>query len=75
MRTERTRQAIIEAYTDLLGEGDHSPSAQAVAARAGVGLRTVYNQFADIETVRAEAGAAVYERLQPLLLQPPRHRP
>lgn len=61
---------IVEAYTDLLAEGHRSPSAQAVAERAGVGIRTVYNQFADLESIRAEAGVTVYWRLEPHLLRP-----
>ena len=39
-RSERSRELIAEALYELMGEGDLGPSAQKVADRAGVGIRT-----------------------------------
>ncbi len=39
---------------ELVQEGNPEPGAEAVAQRAGVGLRTVFRLFSDIETVVAE---------------------
>lgn len=55
-RTRRTREAVVDALLALLEEGDPAPTAQRVAQRAGVALRTVYVQFSDMETLWAAAG-------------------
>jgi len=65
LRGARTRRAIVQAYTDLLSAGHGSPRAQQVAELAGVGIRTVYNQFSDLEALRAEAGVEVWARIAP----------
>ncbi|MCR9270054.1 MAG: TetR/AcrR family transcriptional regulator [Hyphomonadaceae bacterium] len=39
---------------DLLREGDMTPTAAAVADRAGVGLRTVFRHFEDMESIFEE---------------------
>jgi TetR/AcrR family transcriptional regulator, regulator of autoinduction and epiphytic fitness len=46
-RAERTRAAIIEALVAVLEEGDLQPTAERIAERAGVSLRTVYQHFPD----------------------------
>lgn len=50
-RSDRSRGKIVQAMFELLGEGDTSPSAVAVADRAGVGLRTVFRHFDDMESI------------------------
>ncbi len=55
-RAQRTRDAVVEALLALQEEGDLQPTAQRVAARAGVALRTVYGHFADMEALWLEAG-------------------
>ena len=54
-RSHRSRRAIIEAMRALHAEGDPRPTAPRVAARAGVSVRTVWQQFADMETLLVEA--------------------
>jgi AcrR family transcriptional regulator len=51
-RGERTRLRVIEALLDLVDEGTVRPTAQEVATRAGVALRTVYHHFEDVEALR-----------------------
>ena len=55
-RSHRTRRAIVDAMRALHGEGDLRPSASRIAGRAGVSLRTVWQQFADMEALLLEAG-------------------
>jgi TetR/AcrR family transcriptional regulator, regulator of autoinduction and epiphytic fitness len=55
-RSHRTRRAIVDAMRALHGEGDLGPSAPRIAERAGVSLRTVWQQFADTEALLVEAG-------------------
>ncbi len=54
LRSAESRRRIILAMLELLREGDPAPGAEAVAARAGVGLRTVFRLFRDMESVFAE---------------------
>src|SRR5437016_665582 len=55
-RSQRTRRAIVDALRALHHEGDLRPTAPRVADRAGVSLRTVWQHFADLETLLVEAG-------------------
>jgi len=66
-RSQRSGQAIVEALSDLVGQGILEPTAQQVAARAGVGLRTVFRRFADMESLFAEMGARIQAQALPLL--------
>ena len=55
-RSERTRQAIIEAFLGLLRE--HSPqipTAVQIAERAGYSVRSVFERFPDLLTLRVAA--------------------
>lgn len=54
-RSHRTRRAIIDAMRDLHAEGDLRPTALRIAERAGVSLRTVWQQFDDREALLLEA--------------------
>jgi len=54
-RGERTRLRVLDALLTLVDEGQLRPTAQEVAARAGVALRTVYHHFEDVEALRRMA--------------------
>jgi TetR/AcrR family transcriptional regulator of autoinduction and epiphytic fitness len=54
-RSHRSKRAIVDAMRALHAEGDLRPTAPRVAERAGVSLRTVWQQFADMETLLVEA--------------------
>ena len=66
LRSIRTRDKVIDAFLALLSEGDLSPTAQRVAARAEVSLRTVFHQFEDLETLHRLAGDRLRERVAAL---------
>ena len=53
-RSITTRQKIVDALTDLIRQGTLSPTADQVAERAQVGLRTVFRHFEDMETLYRE---------------------
>jgi AcrR family transcriptional regulator len=59
-RSARSREAIVTAMVELVGEGTLSPTAQQIAERAEVGVRTVFRHFSDMDTLFA----AINERLQ-----------
>ena len=48
-RGQRNRDAVVQSFLDLIAEGDLSPTAQKVAERAGVSLRSVFHHFEDME--------------------------
>ena len=54
LRSADSRRRIIKAVLELIQEGDPNPAAEDVAARAGVGLRTVFRLFTDMESLAAE---------------------
>lgn len=54
-RGERTRLRVLEALLALVETGELRPTAQEVASRAGVALRTVYHHFEDVEALRRVA--------------------
>jgi len=54
-RSHRTRRAIINAMRALHAEGDLRPTAPRIAERAGVSLRTVWQQFTDMEALLVES--------------------
>lgn len=53
-RSADSRRRIIQAMLELVLEGSPDPGAEAVATRAGVGLRTVFRLFRDMESICAE---------------------
>src|ERR1700687_1824773 len=67
-RSRRSGQAIVEALIELVGEGILEPTAQQVAERAGVGLRTVFRRFSDMESLFAEMDKRLQADALPLLV-------
>ncbi len=48
-RSVKTREAIVDAFFALIDAGDLKPTAAAVAARAGLSVRSVFQHFSDLE--------------------------
>jgi AcrR family transcriptional regulator len=66
LRSERSRQAIIDAMLKLVEEGVLVPTAQQVSERAGVGIRSVFRHFSDMESLFATADVVIREQYQGL---------
>jgi AcrR family transcriptional regulator len=60
-RSERTRNAIVDAHLQLIREGDLRPTADRIAKHAGVSLRALWSHFADMEALFAASGQRVLE--------------
>ena len=60
-RSVRSRQKILDAIVSLVEEGNLAPTAELVSRRAGVGLRTVFRHFDDMEALIAEMDLKVAE--------------
>jgi len=69
-RSDASRRKIALAMLDLLREGEADPSADLVAERAGVGRRTVFRLFSDMEGVFREMHAIMTSRLTPEFARP-----
>lgn len=69
-RSRVTRDKIVTALLDLVREGDVSPSAARVAETAGVGLRTVFRHFDEMDTLYRAMAEAIERQVMPLMLKP-----
>ncbi|WP_447929617.1 TetR/AcrR family transcriptional regulator [Sphingopyxis fribergensis] len=72
-RRERGRSShkrIVEAMMELIIAGDLSPSAARVAEEAGIGLRTVFRHFDDMDALYAEITATITEQVMPIVMAP-----
>ena len=67
VRAERTRQALVDALLALLYEGQLQPTAERIAARAGVSERSLFQHFADREVLYQAVAVQQYERIVPTL--------
>lgn len=65
-RREQNVDAVVDAMLDLLGEGNLSPGAAAVAERSGVSLRSVFRYFDDMDSLTERAISRQMERAAPL---------
>lgn len=68
-RGATNRERILQAIYEIVRSGRVRPTAEEVAARAQVGLRTVFRHFADMETLRADLKARVEAEVRPMLLE------
>jgi AcrR family transcriptional regulator len=70
-RSRSSRSKIVAAMLDLVGKGDVSPSAARVAEVAGVGLRSVFRHFDDMDELYREMGEVIEAQVMPIILQAP----
>lgn len=70
LRSDRSRRQIVHAMLALIRAGDMAPSAAHVAAAAGVGLRTVFRHFEELDSLYREMSAIVEAEVQPLRSRP-----
>ena len=71
LRSERTKQLIIEAFLALLRDEPVMPTAQQIAERAGYSVRSIFERFPDLVALRV--AATDYALAQALALAPARH--
>lgn len=61
-RSEKSRAAILAALIELVEEGNLMPTAQEASERAGVGIRSVFRRFADMDALYAEMNVYALKR-------------
>ena len=64
-----TRKKIVDALTALIYEGHLTPTAEQVATRADVGLRTVFRHFDDMDALYREIALDLDIVIQPVIGQ------
>ena len=68
LRSERSKQAIIDASLALMEEGNLIPTAQQISDQAGVGIRSFFRHFEDMETLFATIDEQTRESTEALFL-------
>ncbi|MFI4998944.1 MAG: TetR/AcrR family transcriptional regulator [Reyranellales bacterium] len=71
LRSERTKQLIIEAFLALLRDNPQMPTAAQIAERAGYSVRSIFERFPDLIALRV--AASDYSLAQSAALAPARH--
>lgn len=69
-RSHSSRAKIVKALLDLVEGGTISPSAAEVAETAGVGLRSVFRHFDDMDSLYREMSDGIEAKVLPMMLKP-----
>lgn len=69
LRRERNREAVIDAFIEMIMAGDNEPSVDDIADRAGVSYRSVYRYFEDRSDMMAAAADRAMQWIRPLLVR------
>jgi len=69
-RGQDNRARIVAAMLEIIQGGELSPSAELVAARANVGLRTVFRHFKDMDSLYREMSEVIEGELRTLVDRP-----
>ncbi|MGA0603500.1 TetR/AcrR family transcriptional regulator [Caulobacter sp. KR2-114] len=69
-RSQDSRARIVSAMLELVHAGDATPGAEQVAARANVGLRTVFRHFSDMDSLYAEMAQVIESELRRVVDSP-----
>ena len=67
LRSEDSKRRIVSAMLELVREGRMAPTAEEVATRAEVGLRTVFRRFKDMESLYAEMAVAINHQVDTII--------
>ena len=71
-RGQDNRARIVAAMMEIIHSGQVAPSAEQVAARADVGLRTVFRHFQDMDSLYQEISAVVGAQVRAIIQAPSR---
>jgi TetR/AcrR family transcriptional regulator, regulator of autoinduction and epiphytic fitness len=63
-RSRRTREEIVEAIIELMQGGDLQPTTAAIAARAGVAERTIFQHFPERDSLFLAVAARQADRIR-----------
>lgn len=66
-RSLRTRELIADVLYELVGEGHLEPSAQQIADRADIGIRSVFRLFSDMDALYATMNGRLMTQVPSIL--------
>lgn len=69
-RSADSHRRILNATTELIRDGKPTPTAEAIAARAGVSLRTLFRHFDEMENLYVKIGDIALRDMRPTLSAP-----
>ena len=69
-RSERSRAAIITATLNLIDNGNFAPTARQIAEEAGIGLRSFFRHFDDMEALMDTIDQHIRGYYEPLFVRP-----
>lgn len=69
-RSQDSQQRIVAAMLELVAEGYPTPSAEQVADRAGIGLRSVFRHFKDMDTLYRRMSDALAATIEDVVRRP-----
>jgi AcrR family transcriptional regulator len=69
-RSMSSQRRIVQAMLELVAEGNIAPSADEVSDRAGVGRRSVFRHFSDMESLYREMQAILQAQFATIAEQP-----
>ena len=69
LRSNRSRQLIIESMLELIKQGNLVPTAQQVADHANVGIRSVFRHFEDMESIFETASELCHREYRGLFIR------
>jgi TetR/AcrR family transcriptional regulator, regulator of autoinduction and epiphytic fitness len=70
LRRERNRVAVIDAMFELLAQGHFPPTADDLAAHAGVSVSSVFRYFDGLDDLQQQTVERYFERFSPLFELP-----
>lgn len=70
-RSKSSRAKIVAAMLELVGAGNVAPSAAEIAETAGVGLRSVFRHFTDMDALYREMTVAIVAKVAPIIARAP----
>jgi len=69
-RSMSSQRRIVQAMLELVAEGNVAPSADEVSDRAGVGRRSVFRHFSDMDSLYREMAAVLHVQFAKVAEQP-----
>jgi AcrR family transcriptional regulator len=69
-RSRKSQARIVNAMLELVAQGNLEPSADQIAEIAGVGRRSVFRHFSDMDTLYREMAGSIAATMESMVQQP-----
>ena len=75
LRSQKSQTLILESIINLINKGNYYPTADQVAKESGIAIRTVFRQFADMESLLMKVDELINIKILKVLDIPSRRGP